>query len=147
MTMAAANTMSEWRVVGKYPFLFLCPLFSTSLSLYVHYLVPLPLCPLFSTPPSLYVHYLVLLYYPLYLVYTINIYYFFINFYVFKSSFYLNIGHVPPNGFHVESGGIWSIPGISWNRILAVLRAKIAISVPVDSGMAQESPEWNCIWN
>ena len=39
-----------------------------------------------------------------------------------------------PHVFLPESAGIRSIPGILWNGILAVLPAKIAISIPRNSG-------------
>ena len=36
--------------------------------------------------------------------------------------------------FLLESARIWVIPEIPWNRILAVLPAKIVISIPQNSG-------------
>ena len=39
-----------------------------------------------------------------------------------------------PHVFLPESAGIRSIPGIPWNGILAVLPAKIVISIPRNSG-------------
>jgi hypothetical protein len=53
--------------------------------------------------------------------------------------------------FLPESGGIRSIPGIPRNGILAVLPAKIVISVPAEfrriPEWPQELPERNCIRN
>jgi tRNA 2-selenouridine synthase SelU len=42
--------------------------------------------------------------------------------------------------FLPESAGIWSIPGILQNQILAVLLAKIVISVPRNSGGFRNGP-------